>query len=357
MIRGMSQLFTPLTLRSVTFRNRIFVSPMCQYSSEDGMPNSWHMVHLGSRAVGGAGLVIVEASGVSPEGRITAWDSGLWSEKHADAYAQIVEFVHANGAVAGIQIAHAGRKASTDKPWRGGGVITSGEHSWTPVAPSAIPFRDGEPAPHALTVAEIDEVVEQFVRSAKLAQRAGFRVLEIHAAHGYLLHEFLSPLSNSRDDEYGGSLENRMRMTVRVTERVREVWPDDLPLFVRISASDWADGGWDLAQSVELAKRLRELGVDLVDCSSGGAVPHAKVEIGPGYQVRFAREIRRQAAVATGAVGLITTATQAEAIISDGSADAVLLAREFLRDPYFPLHAARELGVDVPWPEQYLRAK
>jgi 2,4-dienoyl-CoA reductase-like NADH-dependent reductase (Old Yellow Enzyme family) len=353
----MSHLFAPLSLRSVTFRNRIFVSPMCQYSSANGMPDAWHLVHLGSRAVGGAGLVIVEASGVSPEGRITAWDSGLWSEAHADAYAPIVEFMHAQGAVAGIQIAHAGRKASTDKPWRGGGVIVEGEHAWTPVAPSAIPFREGEPAPHALTSGEIDEVVEQFVRSARLALRAGFRVVEIHAAHGYLLHEFLSPLVNRRDDEYGGSLENRMRLTLRVTGSVRAVWPDELPLFVRISASDWAEGGWDLDQSIELSKRLKALGVDLVDCSSGGAVAHAKVELGPGYQVPFARAIRERANVATGAVGLITTARQAEEIVRDGSADAVLMARELLRDPYFPLHAARELGVDVGWPEQYLRAK
>jgi len=350
-------LFEPLTLRSVTFPNRIWVSPMCQYSSEEGMPNEWHRVHLGSRAVGGAGLVIVEASGVSPEGRITAWDSGMWSEAHADAYRPIVEFIHAQGSVAGIQIAHAGRKASTDVPWRGGRPITEGPHSWTPLAPSAIPFREGDPVPHALTLAEIDMVVEQFAAAARLARRAGFRVLEIHAAHGYLLHEFLSPLCNAREDEYGGSLENRMRMTLRVTERVRAVWPDELPLFVRISATDWADGGWDILQSVELAKRLRALGVDLVDCSSGGAVPHAKVELGPGYQVPFARAIRHEAGVATGAVGLITEARQGEQIVADGSADAVLLARQLLREPYTPLHWAKELGVDVEWPEQYARAK
>ena len=353
----MSHLFAPLTLRSVTFRNRIFVSPMCQYSSENGIPNDWHLVHLGSRAVGGAGLVIVEASGVSPVGRITDWDSGIWSEAHAEAWAPIVAFIHRQGAVAGIQIAHAGRKASTDKPWRGGGVIATGEHAWTPVAPSAIPFRDGEPAPHALSVSEIDEIVEQFAHAAAHALRAGFRVIEIHAAHGYLLHQFLSPLCNTRSDEYGGSLENRMRLTLRVTGRVRAIWPEELPLLVRISASDWAEGGWDLEQSIVLSRRLRELGVDLVDCSSGGAVAHAKVELGPGYQVPFARAIRSAAEIATGAVGLITTAQQAEDILRDGSADAVLLARELLRDPYFPLHAARELGVDIAWPEQYLRAK
>jgi 2,4-dienoyl-CoA reductase-like NADH-dependent reductase (Old Yellow Enzyme family) len=353
---SMSQLFTPFTLRSVTFPNRIFVSPMCQYSSEDGMPNEWHRVHLGSRAVGRAGLVMVEASGVSPEGRITAWDSGIWSDAHADAFRPIVEFVHDQGSVAGIQLAHAGRKASTDKPWRGGRVIAEGPHSWTPLAPSSIPFREGDPPPHALTIDEIHEVTGQFVRAAKLALRAGFKVVEIHAAHGYLLHEFLSPLCNQRDDEYGGSLENRMRITLEVTAAVRAAWPEELPLFVRVSATDWAPGGWTLEDSVELSKRLRELGVDLVDCSSGGAVAHAKIELGPGYQVPFARAIRAQASIPTGAVGLITTAQQAEEIVRDGSADVVLLARQFLRDPYFALHAAKELGVEIEWPEQYARA-
>jgi 2,4-dienoyl-CoA reductase-like NADH-dependent reductase (Old Yellow Enzyme family) len=348
----MSRLFTPYSIRSITFPNRIWVSPMCQYSSEDGMPNDWHLVHLGSRAVGGAGLVIVEASGVSPEGRITSWDSGIWSEAHADAFKPIVDFIHAQGSIAGIQLAHAGRKASTDKPWNGGGVL---DH-WTPVAPSAIPFREGDPAPHALTLDEIGDVIEQFVRAAKHALRAGFRVIELHAAHGYLLHEFLSPLCNTRDDEYGGSLENRMRFTLQITERVRAVWPEELPLFVRVSASDWAEGGWTLDESVELAKRLKPLGVDLIDCSSGGAVPHAKIEIGPGYQVPFAREIRKRADIATGAVGLITTAQQAEDIVAREDADAVLLARQMLRDPYFALHAARELGVAVKGPVQYGRA-
>jgi len=350
-------LFDTYTIRSVTFRNRIFVSPMCQYSSEDGLPNDWHVVHLGSRAVGGAGLVMVEASGVSPAGRITAWDSGIWSQQHADAFRRIAAFIESNGAVSGIQLAHAGRKASTDVPWRGGRVIRDGPNSWQTVAPSPIPFRDGDPVPHELTVHEIDEIVEQFVRSTELALDSGFRVVELHMAHGYLLHEFLSPLSNVRTDEFGGSLENRMRFPLRVAERVRRTWPDHLPLFVRISASDWAEGGWDLPQSIEFAKRLRHLGVDLIDCSSGGAVPGAKIELGPGYQVPFAREIRAEAGVATGAVGLITEAQQADEIIRSGSADAVLLARELLRDPYWPLHAARILGVDVPWPNQYLRAK
>lgn len=321
------------------------------------MPNDWHLVHLGSRATGGAGLVIVEASGVSPEGRITFWDSGIWSEAQADGFRPIVDFIHSQGSVAGIQLAHAGRKASTAKPWEGGRAIAEGPHAWTTMAPSAIPFRDGDPLPHALAIAEIDDIVDQFVRAARLAVRAGFRVVEVHAAHGYLLHQFLSPLSNTREDEYGGSLENRMRLCLRVTRAVREAWPDELPLFVRISATDWAEGGWDLAQSVELAKRLAPLGVDLVDCSSGGAVAHAKVELGPGYQVPFARVIREKGKIATGAVGLLTDARQCEEVIATGAADAVLLARQLLRDPYFPLHAAKELGVDVRWPDQYLRAK
>ena len=345
-------LFTPLTLRSVTFPNRIWVSPMCQYSSDDGLPNLWHTVHLGSRAVGGAGLVIVEASGVSPEGRITEWDSGMWSAAHADAFAPIVDFIHAQGSVAGIQLAHAGRKASTDKPWRGGRALPT----WTPLAPSPIPFRDGDPIPHALSLTEIDEVVGQVAAATRFALRAGFRIVEIHAAHGYLLHEFLSPLCNVREDEYGGSLENRMRLTLRVTAAVRAELPSSLPLFVRISATDWAEGGWDLEQSVVLSQHLRDLGADLIDCSSGGAVPHAKIEVGPGYQVPFARAIRERANIATGAVGLITTAHQANDIITSGAADAVLLARQMLRDPYFPLHAAKELGVEVGWPEQYGRA-
>jgi 2,4-dienoyl-CoA reductase-like NADH-dependent reductase (Old Yellow Enzyme family) len=350
-------LFDSYTIRAVTFRNRIFVSPMCQYSSTDGLPNDWHLVHLGSRAAGGAGLVMVEASGVSPAGRITAWDSGFWSQQHVDAFRGIAAFIESNGAVSGIQLAHAGRKASTDVPWRGGHVIHEGPHSWQTVAPSPIPFREGEPVPHALTAGEIDDIVEQFGRSTELALDAGFHVVELHMAHGYLLHEFLSPLSNVRTDEYGGSLENRMRFPLRVAKRVRQAWPDHLPLFVRISASDWAEGGWDLPQSVAFAKRLQGLGVDLIDCSSGGAVPGAKIEIGPGYQVPFARAIRAEAGIATAAVGLITEAHQADEIIRSGSADAVLLARELLRDPYWPLHAAQILGIDVPWPDQYLRAK
>jgi 2,4-dienoyl-CoA reductase-like NADH-dependent reductase (Old Yellow Enzyme family) len=352
----MSKLFTPLSLRGVTFSNRVWVSPMCQYSSDDGMPNDWHFVHLGSRAVGGAGLVMVEASGVSPAGRITDWDSGIWSPAHADAFRPIVDFIHGQGRVAGIQLAHAGRKASTEVPWRGGRPIADGPHSWTTLAPSAIPFRAGEPVPHALSLEEIDEVVAEFTRAARLAVEAGFRVIELHAAHGYLLHQFLSPLSNQRDDDYGGSLENRMRFTLRITEAVRSEVPDAMPLFVRISASDWAEGGWDLQQSIVLSEHLRDRGVDLIDCSSGGLVPHAKIELGPGYQVPFARAIRAQAAIPTAAVGMITEARQAEEIVSSGAADAVFLARQLLRDPYFPLHAAKELGVEVAWPVQYDRA-
>ncbi len=353
----MPDLFDAYTLRSITFRNRIFVSPMCQYSSVDGMPTEWHLVHLGSRAVGGAACVMVEASSVSPAGRITAWDSGIWSAAHANAFRPIARFIEEQGAVPGIQIAHAGRKASTDRPWTGGRAFHEGPHAWTPVAPSVIPFRPGDPVPHALAAKEIDEVVAQFARAAEHAVAAGFHVIEIHAAHGYLLHEFLSPLSNERDDEYGGSLENRMRFPLRVAEAVRKAMPDDLPLFVRISASDWVEGGWDLPQSIELGKRLRAIGVDLIDCSSGGAVPGAKVQVGPGYQVPFARAIRAEAHVATGAVGLITDPQQASEIIRDGSADIVLLARAELRDPYWPLHAAKALGVSAPWPVQYERAK
>jgi 2,4-dienoyl-CoA reductase-like NADH-dependent reductase (Old Yellow Enzyme family) len=350
-------LFEPYSIRSITFRNRVFVSPMCQYSSDDGLPNDWHFVHLGTRAVGGAGLVMVEASGVSPIGRITAWDSGFWSEAHAAAFRHGAAFIESNGAVAGIQLAHAGRKASTDVPWRGGGVIREGPNSWQPVAPSPIPFHSGDPIPHELTLGEIDEIVEQFSHATRLAHSAGFHVVELHMAHGYLLHEFLSPLCNVRTDEYGGSLENRMRFPLRVAARVRQSWPDELPLFARISASDWAEGGWDLDQSIEFSKRLRDIGVDLIDCSSGGAVPGAKIALGPGYQVPFARAIRAEAGVATAAVGLITEPQQANEIITSGAADAVLLARELLRDPYWPLRAARELGVDVPWPPQYERAK
>lgn len=353
----MSRLFTPLKLRTVEFKNRIFVSPMCQYSSDEGMPNDWHLVHLGGRAAGGAALVMVEATAVSPEGRISAWDSGIWSDAHARTFEPIARFIGNQGSVPGIQLAHAGRKASTDVPWRGGGVLSEGPHSWTTLAPSALAFRNGEPVPHALGEAEIEDVVRQFEEATRRALAAGFQVIEIHAAHGYLIHQFLSPVSNVRTDGFGGSLVNRMRFPLEVARRVRASWPERFPLFVRISSTDWVTGGWNLEQSLVFARELRDLGVDLIDCSSGGNVPGAKIPIGPGYQVPFAEAIRKEVGIATGAVGLITDAHQAEAIIAEEKADAVLLARQFLRDPYWPLHAARELGVDARWPDQYLRAK
>jgi 2,4-dienoyl-CoA reductase-like NADH-dependent reductase (Old Yellow Enzyme family) len=353
----MSKLFTPFTLREITFRNRVFVSPMCQYSSNDGMPNDWHLVHLGSRAVGGAGLVMVEASAVSLEGRISPKDSGIWSDAHAEAFSRITRFLKANGAAAAIQLAHAGRKASTEIPWRGDGAVSIEHGGWHPIAPSAIPFNPHYPMPREMNVEDIEMVVDQFAAAGRRAWDAGFDVIEIHAAHGYLLHEFLSPLSNHRTDAYGGSLENRMRLLLRIARILRDEWPARLPLFVRISATDWAQGGWDLPQSIELSRRLKEIGVDLIDCSSGGLVPGAKIPIRPGYQVPFSEAIRREVGIATGAVGMIIEAQQAEKIIAEGQADVVLLAREMLRDPYWPLHAAQQMGVDVAWPEQYARAK
>jgi len=353
----MANLFSPIKLRGLTIRNRIFVSPMCQYSARDGLANDWHMVHLGSRAVGGAGLVMVEATGVSAAGRISHGCTGLWSDAHADALRPMAGFIRDQGAVAAIQLAHAGRKASTHVPWRGGGPLAPEEGAWQALAPSAVPFGPGFPAPHALTVAEIDALVAQFADAARRALDAGFQVAEVHMAHGYLLHEFLSPLSNRREDEYGGTLENRMRLPLRVAETVRGLWPDDLPVFVRVSATDWVDGGWDLKQSIELSKRLKAMGIDFIDCSTGGLVPDAKIPAAPGFQVPFAAAIRREADIATGAVGLITGPAQAESIVADGEADAVLMARELLRDPYWPLHAAKVLGVDLEWPEQYQRAK
>ena len=353
----MSQLFTPLRMGAVTFRNRVFVSPMCQYSSRDGLPTDWHLVHLGSRAVGGAGMVTVEASAVTAEGRITPDDSGFWSDAHAEAFKPITRFINEQGAVPAIQLAHAGRKASTDAPWRGGGPLGPDNHGWTPLAPSAIPFDSGYPMPRELGEQDLDGMVEAFTAAARRAQTAGFQVVELHMAHGYLLHEFLSPLSNQRTDQYGGSLENRMRLPLRVAGAVREAWPADLPLMVRISASDWVEGGWDIEQSVELSRHLKDIGVDLIDCSSGGLVPTAQIPAGPGFQTPFAERIRRDVGIATGAVGLITDPAQAEHILRTGQADVVFLAREMLRDPYWPLHAARELHADNPWPVQYQRAK
>ena len=352
----MSVLFSPLRIREIEFRNRVFVSPMCQYSAPDGRPTDWHMVHLGSRAVGGAGLVLTEASAVSHEGRISPDDAGIWNEAQADAWRGITRFLREHGSVAGIQLAHAGRKASTQAPWLGDRALTPAERGWQPIGPSPLAFSEGSPVPREMGIADIDAVVAQFTAAAGRSLDAGFQVVEVHAAHGYLLHQFLSPLSNRRTDEYGGSLANRMRLAVRVTKAVREVWPERLPLFVRLSATDWVPGGRDLPQSIELSRALREAGADLIDCSSGGLVPGAKIPVGPGYQVPFAEAIRREALIATGAVGMITRPEQAEEIVSGGRADAVLLAREMLRDPYWPLHAAKALGARVAWPKQYGRA-
>ncbi len=352
-----SHLFEPWQIRDVRFRNRIGVSPMCQYSSVDGHASDWHLVHLGSRAVGGAALVMTEASAVTADGRISPDDLGIWKDEHLPMLERIARFVEGQGAVFGVQLAHAGRKASTASPWKGGKTVSPAEGGWQPVAgPSAIPF-DAE----SLTPAELDHdgiraVVQAFVDAAGRALKAGAKVAEIHAAHGYLLHEFLSPLSNQRGDEYGGSLENRTRIVREAVEAVRKVWPERLPLFVRISATDWAEGGWDIGQSVELARQLRSLGVDVVDCSSGGTIPAAKIPTGPGYQVPFAARIRREAGIPTAAVGMITAPEQADQIIRNGEADMVLLARQMLRDPYWPLHAARALHQDFPAPIQYGRA-
>ena len=342
-------LYEPLTLRGVTMRNRIGVSPMCEYSSEDGFANDWHLVHLGSRAVGGAGLVLTEATAVTAEGRISPEDLGIWKDDHLDVLSRIAGFIHAQGSVAGMQLAHAGRKSSTYRPWSGTGAIPVHEGGWTDVlAPSAVPFADNYPMPRELTLLGIKAVTAAFA--------AGFRVIEIHAAHGYLLHEFLSPISNQRSDQYGGSFENRTRLVREVVAATREVWPEQAPLFMRISATDWVEGGWDIEQSVALAQQLKPLGVDFIDCSTGGNVATAKIPVGPGYQAPFAERIRREAEILTGAVGLITEPSQAEQIVASGQADAVLLARELLRDPYFPLRAARELAQDITWPAQYLRA-
>jgi len=349
-------LFDPYLLGDVALRNRIAVSPMCEYSAVDGMPNDWHLVHLGSRAVGGAGLVFTEATAVSPEGRISPGDTGLWNDAQQDAWSRIAAFIAAQGAVPGIQLAHAGRKGSTEVPWRGGKALPRGQGDWTPVAPSAVPFSADYPMPHALDAAGIAKVIADFAAASERSRAAGFRVVEVHAAHGYLLHEFLSPLSNRREDAYGGSLANRARLLREVIAAVRGPWPAPMPLVVRVSATDWMQGGWDIDECVQLCRWLREDGVDLIDCSSGGNVPDAKIPVAPGYQVPFAARIRREAGIATGAVGLITDARQAEGILERGDADLVFLARELLRDPYFPRRAATELGVSIEPPVQYGRA-
>ena len=352
----MPTLFDAFQLRDLPLRNRILVSPMCQYSSDDGFATDWHLVHLGSRAVGGAAAVFTEATAVSAAGRISPEDLGIWSDAHVEPLARIVRFVHGQSAHAGMQLAHAGRKGSTYRPWAGAaGSVPPAAGGWTAIAPSAVAF-EGYAVPQALTEAGIAGIVREFAAAARRAREAGFRIVEIHAAHGYLLHQFLSPLSNRRDDRYGGSFDHRTRLTREVVEAVRREWPERLPVFLRLSATDWVEGGWDVEQSVELARQLKPLGVDLVDCSSGGLVAHARIPLGPGYQVPFAERIRREAEIATGAVGLITTAAQADEIVRAGRADAVLLARQLLRDPYWPLRAAAELGGTESWPAQYLRA-
>ena len=353
----MTHLFDPFAIREITFANRVFVSPMCEYSSTDGFAGDWHFVHLGSRAVGGAGLVLTEATAVLPDGRISPQDLGIWKDEHVEPLARVVRFIHEQGSVAGMQLAHAGRKASTYAPGAGHGTVPEREGGWSNVvAPSALRFMDGYPMPRALSIDGIEEIVSAFAAAARRACEAGLRVIEIHAAHGYLIHEFLSPLSNQRTDAYGGSFENRTRILREVVAAVRGAWPEGAPLFVRISATDWIEGGWDIQQSVELARQLKGSGVDLIDCSSGGNVAHAQIPVGPGYQTQFAEQIRREAGILTGAVGMITSAVQAEHILVNGQADAVIIAREMLRDPYWPLRAARELGQPISWPVQYLRA-
>jgi 2,4-dienoyl-CoA reductase-like NADH-dependent reductase (Old Yellow Enzyme family) len=353
----MALLFQPLQIRGIQLKNRIVVSPMCEYSSVDGFANDWHLVHLGSRAVGGAGLILTEAAAVSPEGRITPDDLGIWKEEHIPFLERINAFIESQGCVPGIQLAHAGRKASHQSPWKGGRALKAGEGAWQTLAPSAIPFLDTEPAPKEMDEAAIRQLIADFIAGAERAMKAGFKVVEIHAAHGYLLNEFLSPVSNHRTDQWGGSFENRCRLLLETTRSVRKVIGESLPLFVRISATDWVEGGFSAEDAVQLAVLLKENGADLVDCSSGGNSHAQKIPVGPMYQVPFAEKIRKETGILTGAVGLITTAAQAEQVLQNGQADLVILARQLLRDPYFPLHAAKELGVDLAWPVQYERAK
>ncbi len=349
-------LFSPLSIRNVTFRNRIAVSPMCQYSAEDGFATDWHLVHLGSRAVGGSALVIAEATAVEAQGRISPADLGIWKDDHIAPLARIARFIKEQEAAAGIQIAHAGRKASTASPWLGTRPLTPEEGAWEVVGPSPIPFAAGFPTPHELSLSEIARIVERFGSAAGRARAAGFDVLEIHAAHGYLLHEFLSPLSNHRTDAYGGTFEKRIRIVLEVVETVRRVWPSDAPAFLRISATDWADGGWDLDSSVKLARAARSAGIDVIDVSSGGTVPGVRIPTGPGYQTPFAARIRAEAGMPAATVGEITSAQQADRIVREGKADLVLLARGMLRNPYWALDAAHALGHPAPVPKQYLRA-
>lgn len=352
----MSLLFSPISLRSVTARNRLWVAPMCQYSAEAGVPNDWHLVHLGARATGGAGVVISEATSISPVGRISPQDTGIWNDEQAEAWSRITRFIAHQGSVPTIQLAHAGRKASIRRPWSGSGYAPESEGGWQTVAPSALGF-DPLPAPRQLTREEIKVVVADFASGARRALAAGFTMLEIHAAHGYLLHEFLSPLSNHRDDEYGGTFENRIRLLIEVIDAIRAAVPDSTPVITRISATDWVDGGWEIEQSLELARVMKAHGIDLVDVSSGGADPRQQLVPSPGYQVPFAHRIRLGADIPTGAVGLLTEADQSEKILQAGEADVILMGRLFLRDPYFPLAAAKALGEESAWPPQYERGK
>ena len=351
-------LFDPITLGELEMSNRIWVSPMCQYSATDqGVPTDWHLVHLGSRAVGGAGMVIAEAAGVAPEGRISPADIGIWSDEQAEAFKPITRFIAEQGSVPAIQLAHAGRKASTNRPWLGGKPIGPAEQGWQPVGPSPMAFHEGYPEPHELTTEEVRGVVDAFASAAQRATSAGFQAIEVHAAHGYLLHQFLSPHTNLRSDEYGGSFEARTRLAVDVARAVRESFPANLPVLVRLSASEYVEDGWNLAHSIALAGLLKDVGIDMIDVSSGGNLPHQQLKPYPGYQVAFAREIRAQAGIPTAAVGLITDPAQAEAVVASGDADVVLMGRELLRDPYWPLHAAETLGAEIDWAVQYQRAK
>lgn len=353
----MSKLLSPLTIKDITFRNRIAISPMCQYTAEDGFANDWHLVHLGSRAVGGASLVIQEATAVSPEARISPGDLGLYKVEHIEKLKSITSFIHQHGAVAGIQLAHAGRKASCAIPWKGVKQLTVNEGGWATIAPTALAFNPEDDVPKALSLEGIQKVISDFKIAAQRSLQAGYKLIEIHAAHGYLIHQFLSPLSNHRTDNYGGSFENRIRLLMEIVTAVQMEWPGNLPLFVRISATDWAEGGWNIDEAVKLSSILKQSGVDLIDCSSGGLVPHQKIQLGPGYQVAFADQIKKKACILTGAVGLITDAQQAEDILEKEQADLILIARASLRDPYFALNAAKILGDDMEWPLQYKRAK
>jgi len=353
----MATLFSPLKIKTIELKNRIIVSPMCQYSSEDGFANDWHLVHLGSRAVGGAALIFTEATAVSAEGRISTKDLGIWKDEHIPFLKRITGFIEKQGSLPGIQLAHAGRKSSELPPWEGSKAVAKEEGGWQTYAPSAIAFKEGDAVPKELSINEIKTIIQDFQNAAVRAKKAGFKVIELHGAHGYLINEFLSPISNKRMDEYGGSFENRTRFLLQIIESVRKVWPGDYPLFLRISATEWQEGGWTENDSIKLAELVKTKTVDLIDCSTGGNVAGAKIPLKPLYQVRFAESIKKATGILTGALGLITTVQEANSIIQENKADVVLLAREFLRNPYFPRKAEKELGVDIPWPVQYERAK